>query len=158
MSVEEAYKEVERIRNEIKTKMNELSKTRPFINDTLHEILELYERVKEEITKLKSIEKEISKKLSSNEFEFIKNNFDIKEEDLNPKKYKNYDEISYILKIKTYHAYNWDYFLEPWIKYYETLDKIKLYLKEFKNKVKIVNFYVKLGSFSTNSIDSLLYD
>ncbi|HLI46720.1 MAG TPA: hypothetical protein VKU94_05945 [Geobacterales bacterium] len=156
MSVEEAFQEVERVKKEVEAKVEELRNTKPFLGDIVQDVFELYKRIKEEIFKIRAIRKEIERKLSSKEFDFIKNNFNLDAKDLETDRYKSYDELAYILKIKTYHAYNWDYFLEPWIKYYEELDKLKYYLREFRNKIKVINYYTKLNSFSTTVIDQLL--
>ncbi len=142
VSIEKVYSEVERVLKDYEQKLKSSKSLRPFVNDTYHNMLKIKDKLKNEIKKLEYIKNEINKKLNSKEFDFIYSNFNLTREDLSPEKFKNYEELKFLLRMKTYHAYPWDDFLAPWIEYYESLDRIRYYLKELRNKVKMVNFYL----------------
>ncbi len=142
VSIEKAYSEVERILKDNEQKLKSIKILRPLINDTYHDMLKIRDKLKNEIKRLEYIKDKINKKLISKEFDFIYSNFNITKEDLLPEKFKNYEELNLMLRTKNYHAYPWNDFLDPWIEYYEVLDKIRYYFKEFRNKAKTLNFYL----------------
>jgi len=156
MYIEQAFQELEKVLEDYKAKIKNSSLNKPIINDVYHEMLKLRDEIRDEIKKINIIKKNINKKLNSKEFIFIKNNFEITEKDLDPEKYKSFDEIKFILEAKTYHAYNWDNFLENWYTYYEIMDKIKYLFREFKNKLKLINFYINIKADPTPFIDAII--
>lgn len=143
MAEEIAKLEIDNLILDISNKIKALKDSKPFLNDIYHDILKLKKRIDEEFKNLKNTKNEIIKKLSSKEFEFISVNFNLNKEDFMPEKYRSFKQLEDFLRVKTYHAYSWDFFLEPWIKYFEIKDKINLLINELNNKVKLINFYTK---------------
>ncbi|MDT7891560.1 MAG: hypothetical protein RQ952_02335 [Thermoproteota archaeon] len=156
MYVEQAFQELEKVLADYGVKIKSSNVNRHVVNDVYHEMLKIKDELKDEIKKLNIVRRNIDKKLNSKEFIFIKNNFEITEKDLDPERYKSFEEIKFILEAKTYHAYNWDSFLEYWYSYYEIMNKIKYLLSEFKNKLKLINYYMNIKADPTPFIDAII--
>jgi hypothetical protein len=156
MYIEQAFQELEKVLADYGVKIKSSNVNRHVVNDVYHEMLKIKDELKDEIKKLNIVRRNIDKKLNSKEFIFIKNNFEITEKDLDPERYKSFEEIKFILEAKTYHAYNWDSFLEYWYSYYEIMNKIKYLLSEFKNKLKLINYYMNIKADPTPFIDAII--
>jgi hypothetical protein len=156
MYVEQAFQELEKVLADYGVKIKSSNVNKHVVNDVYHEMLKIKDELKDEIKKLNIVRRNIDKKLNSKEFIFIKNNFEITEKDLDPERYKSFEEIKFILEAKTYHAYNWDSFLEYWYSYYEIMNKIKYLLSEFKNKLKLINYYMNIKADPTPFIDAII--
>jgi hypothetical protein len=156
MYVEQAFQELEKVLVDYGVKIKSSNVNRHVVNDVYHEMLKIKDELKDEIKKLNIVRRNIDKKLNSKEFIFIRNNFEITEKDLDPERYKSFEEIKFILEAKTYHAYNWDSFLEYWYTYYEIMNKIKYLLSEFKNKLKLINYYMNIKADPTPFIDAII--
>jgi hypothetical protein len=113
-------------------------------NDSYHDLEYIVKRIQSETKVIQKSKLEINKKLLSKEFQFLKQNYGISEDELLPEKnkFRNYEDFAEYLNRKVYRAYSWDSFLFPFSEYYKSKEKLEKLIYDLKEKLKMINFYL----------------
>lgn len=128
------------------------------LNDTYHDISSIIDQINSQLKILRKAREEITKKLNSKEFQFLKENYGINAEDLLPEKnnFRNFNDLAEFLHIKVYRAYSWDSFLFPYMEYYNSKEKIESLIYDLKERLKMLNFYLKMHGEKVEFDENLL--